>query len=363
MRFIRIMQKNIILLTAMGDYRKKVITHLMTRIGNHTELWAGVLPFDHTVKTISPQEILFKEVNNIYILKKKFMIQLASPLKLISCKTLLTDLNPRILNLWIILSIRTMLGKKNIVWGHAWPRDGSKSGTVIIRKLLCRLADTIIVYTETQANELRAELPNKHIIAAPNALYYKSEIGFAKNSNRTKILYVGRLVSDKKPNVLLNAFLQDSVLTNPDIELYFIGSGPERKILEGKIKNLSDAVKSRIHFLGHVSDYATLKQHYDASFVSISAGYVGLSITQSFSFGVPMLISKDEPHAPELEAAKENFNFSFFKTDCPIDLANKIVSIWDKKKHWEANGDSIAEECKQSYSAENMSLRIAGALD
>ena len=357
------MQKNIILLTAMGDYRKKVMTHLMSRISGHTELWAGILPFDHTVKTIKPEELTFNQVNNIYIIKQKLMIQMTSPGKLISCKTLLADLNPRILNLWIILGIRKILGKKNILWGHAWPRDGSKSSTVIIRKLLCRLADTIIVYTETQANELRAELPEKKIIAAPNALYYESEIDFTENSKRTNILYVGRLVSEKKPAVLLDAFLQDSILTNPEIELFFIGSGPERFILEEKLKNLSEDVKSRVHFLGHVNDYKKLKQQYDSSFVSISPGYVGLSITQSFSFGVPMLISKNEPHAPEIEAAKENFNFSYFKTDCPADLAHKILCIWNNKSHWESIGGNIASECKQSYSAENMSLRISGALD
>lgn len=357
------MQRNIILLTAMGDYRKKVISHLMARISSHTALLAGVLPFDRTVKTIKPNEISFEEVNNVYFLKSKFMVQITSPIKLIFCKTLLVDLNPRILNLWIVLGIRKLLGKKNIVWGHAWPRDGSKSGTVIIRKLLCHLADTIIVYTETQAKELKSELPKKNIIAAPNSLYYKSEIGFTKNSNRTKIVYVGRLVQEKKPDVLLEAFMQDSLLKHPEIELYFIGSGPERELLEAKVNNSSKDIRNRVHFLGHVSNYEELKTQYDSSFVSISPGYVGLSITQSFSFGVPMLISKDEPHAPEIEAVRENFNSFFFKTDCPKDLANQILNVWNNKTHWEEIGTTIAEDCKQSYSAENMSLRISGALD
>lgn len=357
------MEKNIILLTAMGDYRKKVMSHLMTSANKSTTLMAGVLPFDLTIKILNPNEIDFEKVSNFYFLNRKFMIQAASPIRLLSCKTLLVDLNPRILNLWFILGLRKLLGKKNIVWGHAWPRDGSKSGTAVIRKLLCKLADTIIVYTETQANELRSELPHKKIIAAPNALYYKKEISFAANSNRTKILYVGRLVKEKKPAVLLEAFMQESLLDRSDIELYFIGTGPEKEILERKVSQSCDQVKQRIHFLGHINNYEELKKHYDSSFISVSPGYVGLSITQSFSFGVPMLISQDEPHAPEIEAAKLGLNSFYFKTDCPDDLAKKILDIWTNRIHWMESGPAIADDCRSSYSAENMSSRISDALE
>lgn len=42
---------------------------------------------------------------------------------------------------------------------------------------------------------------------------------------------------------------------------------------------------------------------YANALVSVSPGYVGLSLTQSLSFGVPMLIAIDEAHVPEIDAA------------------------------------------------------------
>ncbi|MDH8179555.1 glycosyl transferase, partial [Klebsiella pneumoniae] len=76
-----------------------------------------------------------------------------------------------------------------------------------------------------------------------------------------------------------------------------------------------------------------LKEIYSKSFVSISPGYVGLSITQSLSFGVPMLVSKDENHSPELEALQTGLNGGFFNTNDPQSLADEILKYFHGRQY------------------------------
>lgn len=353
---------NVILLTAMGDYRYKVMTQLMSSVRDTTLLLSGDEPFDVTVKTIKNNELNYVKVKNIYFFNRKFMFQLVSPFRLLSCKCLLVDLNPRIVNLWFILFLRKILGLESIVWGHAWPRNGKKSRSIIIRKLFASLANKIIVYTETQARELQPELPRHIIVAAPNSLFYKKEISYFHGSKRNLILYVGRLVSEKKPILLLEAFLNYIVTRDSSIELCFIGDGPESATLQKILSTHDKGVQERVHFLGHVNDFDVIEKYYKSSFVSVSPGYVGLSITQSFSFGIPMVISDNEPHAPEIEAAQEGVNSLFFSANSSKSLSEKIMEIWDNKLFWTAQGNLIAVNCAESYSVEKMAERIVSAI-
>jgi glycosyltransferase involved in cell wall biosynthesis len=129
------------------------------------------------------------------------------------------------------------------------------------------------------------------------------------------ILYVGRLVEKKKVRLLLEGYIRaqkDSLLAE-NIRLVFVGAGTERQHLEARAEEAG--VAHKVQFTGHVSDIAKLRDYYRRAICSVSPGYVGLSATQSFSFGVPMLIARDEFHSPEIEACKEGFNAGFFESD------------------------------------------------
>ena len=88
--------------------------------------------------------------------------------------------------------------------------------------------------------------------------------------------------------------------------------------------------------------------------VSVSPGYVGLSITQSFGFGVPIIIGRDEPHAPEIECAIEGKNCAFFASDNPQDFADKMLEFYTNKETWSAKKASLANYAREKYSVEKM---------
>lgn len=349
----------VIYLTALGDYRLGVVQQLLQSDSN-IKIYAGEEAFDPSVKVLRNDTLLFSPLKNIFLLKRRFLLQIGSAFDAIRADVLILDLNPRVINVWLFLMIRKMLAKRTILWGHAWSRIGGSG--VPIRKLMSRLASGLIVYTETQRQEALDANLNRLIWAAPNSLYRKEDILMPLNSSfsRDNFIYVGRLVEDKKPELMIRAFSKFKEAVKNDCSLSVIGTGPQMSYLKNLAQELN--LSADIHFFGHISGMDELRVHYERAVASISPGYVGLSITQSLAFGVPMIIAREENHAPEIEAAREGFNSVFFKSDSIEDLANVIEGFYRDRLRWSDLNKLIREDCSARYSVEAMAKGILEAL-
>ncbi|OCC15616.1 putative glycosyltransferase [Dissulfuribacter thermophilus] len=345
------MAKFIILQTVATDYRKKLFDTINQRYGNDFLLYAGEDYFEPTVKT--DKTISYRiPVTNYYFFNRKILFQIGMWKDALTAKTVIMEMNPRILSNWLLLILRKIAGKKTVLWGHAWPRKGKDSISDIVRHGMRNLSNTIITYTKTQAEELQEKMPNKKIVYAPNSLFYSHEMTVSKNIEPTNIIYVGRLTKKKKPALLIEAFAIAINKLPQQANLIIVGDGEEKEYLQKLVKK--HGIKNRVKLLGHISDYEKLKSLYNKALFSVSPGYVGLSITQSFGFGVPMLISKNEPHSPEIEAAIEGKNSIFFKTNDVHDLVKKILSFYNNQKQWIEKREQICRTCKFKYSIEFM---------
>jgi glycosyltransferase involved in cell wall biosynthesis len=118
----------------------------------------------------------------------------------------------------------------------------------------------------------------------------------------------------------------------------------------------------RVSLTGHLDEVEVLRKIYARAFVSVSPGFAGLAITQSFAFGVPMLIADNEPHAPEIEAAAQGENCAFFASDDPAALAAGLLGFYRDRFTWIAKGPGIAATCASRYSVEVMAEGIVAAL-
>jgi acetyltransferase-like isoleucine patch superfamily enzyme/glycosyltransferase involved in cell wall biosynthesis len=336
--------------TAIGDYRQSVLEELKSSPDVDFQVYAGSVYFDGTTFTRVDVEDLH-HVTNHFLLGRRLLWQQGHWRGLLSADTALIEYNPRILSNWVLLALRKALGRRNAVWGHAWPRAGRDAKTLPARAWMAKLTDCIVVYTESQRDELAEVLPGKPIIAAPNALYRAYQMKTAHSDSPPRdFIYVGRLVEAKKPDLMIKAFAKALPNLPPESKLIIVGDGPIR----AKLEQEGSALGGRVEFKGHINDWTILKDLYSRSIASISPGYVGLSITQSFSFGVPMIIAQDEPHAPEIEAAVPGENCLMFKEDDPGSLADSMVSMWEDYDLWAARRDSITEDCRRRYSVEVM---------
>jgi len=344
------MKKLIIIQTAAPDYRKNFFDSLATELKNQFELFSGNEYFEPSVKT--DKNINFHPLKNHFLLNRNFLFQTGLWHLLFSNSVIVMEMNPRIINNWIFLIIRKILNKKSILWGHAWPRGGKNSKSDFLRHLMRKLADEIIVYTKKQQKELKEKMPNKEIKAAPNALYYKDMMEPVKINNKRNLIYVGRLTPKKKVFFLVKAFKKALNLIPENANLLIVGDGEEYDKINNYIHN--NNLQNRIKLFGHISNYQKLKELYSESFFSVSPGYVGLSVTQSFGFGIPILVSANENHSPEIEAVIDGENAVFFETDQIDDFLKKLSEIYKKQDFWIEKRKDIVDFCKKNYSTENM---------
>lgn len=346
------MNKTLVLIqTVVPNYRTKVIDELREQLNHRFKIYCGDSFFDPTIR-ISEGFERNGALKNYYLVKRKFLWQTGHWKEVFKDNVLVISLNPRVLSHWIILVLRLFQFKKTFLWGHAWPRAGKNSKSDLIRHLMRLLASGIIVYTEEQAKDLKLKMPRKLVYAAPNALLLKKEMKVAQGDEVTDFIYVGRLVADKKPMLLYEAFKKALKNLPNSSKLFIIGDGPERLKIVDLVKK--DHLIDRVIVPGAITEINVLEKYYETAIASVSPGYVGLSITQSLGYGVPMIIALNENHSPELEAAKNEFNARFFKSNDSDDLALKLIEFNKDKELWIQKRPEIVRDCQSRYSIESM---------
>lgn len=345
------MRQLIIIQTVTPDYRKAFFDEIRSKLGKNFELYRGSDYFEKSV--VTDYRINAHNCKNYFLFGRRVLFQTGIKSTLFSKAVVVLEMNPRVLSNWMLLLIRGFSGRKTVLWGHAWPRKGKDSNSDILRHLMRLLSTTIITYTSTQREELLQRMPNKTIYAAPNALFSKNQMFVQDNVHKAKnLIYVGRLTESKKPFFLVKAFANAIAQLPEEMNLIIVGSGEEERRLEKFIQQ--NDLESRILLKGHISDINELRDLYEQSFFSISPGYLGLSVTQSFGFGVPMLVSKYENHSPEIEAILENKNAIFFDTDDEVSFRESVLRTIKNREYWIEQRPEIQEFCRENYSVEAM---------
>jgi glycosyltransferase involved in cell wall biosynthesis len=348
--------------TVAPHYRQAVFELIQELEGDGFELVAGEEYFDPTVRTQVREPVEYRLVRNHYLLGRRLLWQSGSLLRCVRAERVLLELNPRILNVWATLLLRRALRRRTTLWGKAWPHAGRDAPSDRVRNLLRRLAGNVVLYTETEARELRLRSPTLNVTAAPNALYPLSEAHHRQPAGSARsFICVGRLAAAKRPGLALEAFAVASPDLGEDAEFVFVGEGPLRGQLERRALDLG--VADHVRFTGFVPawDLDVFRTLYGDAVASVSPAFVGLSLMHSLWFGVPMIIAGDEPHSPEVEAAVEGETAFFVPSDSAAALAARMVSVWHERDVWLARRSALAARCHERYSAERMASQLTSA--
>jgi glycosyltransferase involved in cell wall biosynthesis len=346
--------------TVVPHYRQAVFELLQEIEGDGFELVAGTEYFDPTVRTRISPPVECTMVRNHYLFGRRLLWQSGCVIRCVRSERVILELNPRILNVWMTLVLRRVLRRRTTLWGKAWPHAGRDARSDGVRNLLRLLAGNLVLYTETEAEEVRARNPRVNVTAAPNALYPVVEGHYCQPAGgKRSFLCVGRLADAKKPGLALEAFAAARPALGEDAEFVFVGEGPLREELERQARELE--VTESVRFAGFVPDLADIRALYGDAVASVSPAFVGLSLMQSLWFGVPMIIAGDEPHSPEIEAAVEGKTAFFVPSDSVAALAARMVSVWRERDTWLARRAELAAHCHTLYSAEHMAARLSAA--
>lgn len=355
--------KMIIIQAVVPDYRVGLFKNIFKQY--EASLICGVEYFS----SVRSDESIFLERNvykakNIYFLKRKGMLQIwPGYMRCLFAKNIrVVELNPRCITSWLsLLTSRVFKRGKTVVWGHLLNRAGEQK-RFSARQFMLKLANGALFYTKGQMDAFRATSAGQATISgyAPNSVVYADQVTYFNEAGRD-FLYVGRLVAEKKPLVLLNAFLLACKQGLAESRLHFVGAGDQLEALQQRLAQ--SPFRDRVLLHGHNNDYAFLRELYKGSVCSVSPGYVGLSITQSLSFGRPMLISEHEPHAPEIEAFIPGVNGRFFSTDDAEDLARHLMAFYLERDSWAAKSAELSAQVLENYTYEAMAKGYLALID
>lgn len=247
------------------------------------------------------------------------------------CDVIILEQNPRCLSSLVLLALGKILRKRIIWWGHGLSNHPNRINT-LIRVFLSQRGDASIIYSNDRAERLiEAGVERHKVVVAKNSIDTNTIANHRKKMNpelRSRILYVGRLISEKKCGLLIEAFsYARSFLDDRDI-LTYIGEGPMLHSLVEKVEELG--ILDRVEFIGPLWEEEQLSKYFNESWISVSPGYIGLSAVHSLAYGIPVLVADSEPHSPEIETIVVGKNGYQFSSGSSKDLSEVLVKIRNK---------------------------------
>lgn len=263
---------------------------------------------------------------------------------------LIAEFNPRIISNVLACIYAKSAGIKFIWWGHGIsPRSGK--ATIRIRLWLSRLADALIFYDFFQRDKFVSwGVPKDKVFVAPNSIDVE-EIGRLIQdrpiSERDRVLYIGRLIPQKKVNLLIQGFAGAYPYLKPETKLTIIGDGPERARLEYLVRQLDLA--DQVEFIGAIYEQSLLSPWFNSAWISVSPGYVGLSAIHSLAYGVPMIVARNEPHSPEIASLRDGENALFFPSDNVEALASHLKHMANDHKQWQQMAQVAKHTAQEQY--------------
>lgn len=198
--------------------------------------------------------------------------------------------NLRILNLWE-QTLNPFKKYKLIHWGigvsSAKGLSGQENLTSKLRNLIATYSDAIILYSDFPKNLFSAK-NYKKLFVAHNTIENTLNLDLSIEA-KDSFLFIGSLNKRKGLDVLIDSFseyLQKHEPTNIK-KLVIIGDGELESELVNRVRDLN--ITKSVLFAGNVQDQTEKIEYFKNAVASISPFQAGLSVLESFSFGLPFI--------------------------------------------------------------------------
>lgn len=348
----------------LPHYRVPFFVELTQRLSNRLTIIAGQDTFNGSPASVScTPELNRIEVHNVYV-ANQIAVQ---PLPWLAFKSSIAVLqfDPRILsNLWLLLW-RKWSRRPSIWWGHGLSRRrNSPTWVLCLRRWMAQQADALIFYDERGREEfLRLGLPQDKLFVANNSIDVEIIrcLSLQHRAERRHILFIGRLISNKKADLLVEGFARAYRQLPEGTRLIIIGDGPEKNRLTSLIyeRQIAEAVA----LAGEITDDVELAPLFAQSAICVSPGAIGLSAIHSLAYGVPLLVADAEPHGPEIEVLLPGETGEYFPANNADALANHLVELLSHPQRLADMGDKGRDLVQAKYSVQHMADVFLQAFD
>lgn len=338
----------VVLQPAMGAYRQGFLEAIEGG-ADRIRFLVGDEHFNPGVVTGVDSPHCLDTGRNVYFAGRRLGFQRRVSRAILTAGVLVIDANPRNLSSWTALAVRHVLRRPTLGWGHVHTRGARGGVNAAVRRFMQRRMSGHICYTDTEREAFARLHPRTPAFLAANALYPREQMRYQQGEDRQGAVLIGRLVADKKPVLAVEAFAH--AVGDPAFRghLHVVGVGPLEADVRGAVAR--HGLEDRVTLHGQVTDRDRLAELFAEARVLLASGYVGLNVTQSLGFGVPVVYPDDEPHAPEIEALDATNSRAFTAGDpaaCAATLREVFASD-DLLPH-----EDIARRAREKYSTEAM---------
>ena len=275
---------------------------------------------------------------------------------------LLGEMN--IISSWISIFIAKLRGKKVYMWSHGI-YGNENVFKKFFRLLFLRQADFIFLYEnrsklllkqngfsedslEVVYNSLDYDLHNRIYLQLKNTK--RSDIiTFFSDNSLPVIIFIGRLTTNKKINLLIDA-LKNINNQKTSYNLLIVGEGEKLDFLKNAYQNpINDGW---LYFYGSSYESSITSQLIYHSDLCVSPGNIGLTAIHSLSFGTPVASHNNFINQmPEVEAIIDGENGFLFQENDTTDMANKIV-LWFYNNS-KVNKEIVRKIITEKYNPDN----------
>ena len=305
-------------------------------IGDKTD--TIIKPFDYEKLNGFKKKLLFKRSGRHYRLKG--LARLA--LKRQYSQYIVTG-DSSCWDIWLLLIICRLFGKKTYLWTHGWYSDTTKKGT-IVSKIFYSLASGILLYGNMSRDYMISKgFNSEKLLCIYNSLDYDKQLPLRKKyagckseyishfgNDYPNLFYIGRLQKRKKINLVIEAMHilhQKTVYVN----FTYVGDSTEDIGINDLIQQYG--LKEYTWEYGPLYDEEKKAELMSGADICISPGNVGLTAMDCLMYGLPVITSNNfVTQMPEFEAIKDNESGCFFDEDNPYDLAQKIEYMIEKQR-------------------------------
>ena len=180
------------------------------------------------------------------------------------------------------------------------------------------------------------------------------------HKEKKSLLFVGSFVCRKQLDVLVDVFNNIKNEIPADINLTLIGDGDNFSLIQKMINNYG--LNNRVFLKGKITDNSILAKEYNKAIISVSLGQAGLSVLQSFGFGVPFLTKKDAISGGETSNIINDFNGILCESDLS-DLNNKLTLICNNIDYALKLGENAYRYYDKYCTIVNMAQGFKDAID
>ena len=251
----------------------------------------------------------------------KILLFPAKEILRIKPKVIICDLAMGMLNLPVIIFLCKLLKIKIAFWSHGYNRktgfDPKKRLIDKYRLFLMRYVDANIVYSQNDKNFIGEYLKNPIFVAQNTldtnrlAIIYESLEKEGSNSIKKRlkitqkfnIVFIGRLLTSKMPEVLINIYDKLLATYGLRIGVHFIGDGEMMERLRSLVAEKKHP--KDFYFYGAIYDDKKSGEILYVCDLMVNPGALGLSVNHVLCFDCPVVsfekIGAETAHGPEVE--------------------------------------------------------------